>query len=136
MIEAMSLWKFFFGAGNQLHHEKNKAILAGPAEDIARIREFDKQVGDLTAAYNGVARVPDVVTKKIDALAEEIRPSLERVIAKKPYEESALERAAGWAQRKEAVTEVPVDRLEYVITYPASYGKPVEQRLGYFKIGK
>ncbi len=132
----MSLWKFFFGAGNQLHHEKNKAILAGPAEDIARIREFDKQVGSLTAAFNGVSRVPDAVTRQIDAMAEAIRPSLARVIAKKPYEESSLERAAGWARGEGPVTEVPVDRLEYVITYPASYGKPVEQRLGYFKIGK
>ena len=132
----MGVFQFLFGAGKQLHHEKNRAILAGPADDISRIREFDRQVGELTRAYNGVARVPEAVTSKIDAMANAIRPSLERVIAKKPYEENALERAAGWARGAEQVTEVPIDRLEYVTTYPASYGKPVEQRLGYFKVGK
>lgn len=132
----MSVFQFLFGAGNQLHHEKNKAILAGPAEDISRIRELDRQIGKLTEAYNGVARVPEAITKQIDAMADAVRPSLERVVAKKPYEENALERVAGWARKAEAVTEVPIDRLEYVITYPASYGKPVEQRLAWFKVGK
>ena len=132
----MSLWKFFFGANNQLQYEKHKAILAGPSEDVARIRELDRQIGRLTEQFNGVSRVPEAITKQIDAMADAVRPSLERVVAKKPYEENYLERAAGWARGDRAVTEVPTDRLEYSITYPASYGKPVEQRLAYFKLGK
>ena len=132
----MGVFQFLFGAGNQLHHEKNKAILAGPADDISRIRELDRQIGKLTAAYNGVARVPAAITKQIDAMAEAVRPSLERVVAKRPYEENTLERVGGWMRSAEPVTEVPLDRLEYVSTYPASYGQPVEQRLAWFKVGK
>ena len=132
----MGVFQFLFGAGNQLHYEKNKAILSGPADDISRIRELDRQIGKLTEGFNGVARVPDVITRQIDALAEAVRPSLERVVAKKPYEESTLERVGGWMRSSEPVTEVPIDRLEYVITYPASYGNPVEQRLAKFKLGK
>lgn len=132
----MGVWQFLFGAGNQLHYEKNKAILQGPAEDISRIRELDRQIGKLTEGYNGVARVPEAVTKKIDALAESIRPSFERVVAKRPYEESTLERAGGWMRGAEPVTEAPVDFLEYVVSYPASYGQPVEQRLARFKVRK
>lgn len=132
----MGVFSFLFGAGNQLHYERNKAILSGPAEDISRIRELDQQIGKLTAAFNGVARVPEAITKQIDAMADAVRPSLERIVAKKPYEENNLERFGSWARGAEQVTEVPIDRLEYVITYPASYGKPVEQRIAYFKIGK
>ena len=132
----MGVWQSLFGAGNQLHYEKNKAILEGPSEDISRIRELDRQIGKLTEAYNGVARVPEAVTKKIDALAEAVRPCFERVVAKKPYEESSLERVGSWMRSAEPVTEVPVDYLEYVVSYPASYGKPVEQRLAQFKVRK
>lgn len=132
----MSLWKFFFGAGNQLEYEKNKAILAGPSEDISRIRELDRQIGKLTAAYNGVSRVPEEVTRKIDALVEQARPSFSRVVAKKPYEENTLESVGTFLRGGDAVTEVPVEWLEYVVRYPASYNKPVEQRITQFKVGR
>jgi hypothetical protein len=132
----MGLFDKLFGAGNQLQYERNKAILAGPAEDISRIRELDKQIGKLTEAYNGVSRVPDHVTQKIDQLSKQAEASFARVVAKKPYEENHLERASGWLRGDKQVTEVPIDRLEYVITYPASYGQPVEQRIAQFKVGR
>jgi hypothetical protein len=132
----MSLWQFFFGAGNQLEFERNKAILAGPAEDVKRIRRLDQEIGKLTRAFNGVARVPPEVTQKIDALVKEVEPSFARVIAKKPYEESQVEALGSFLGGRTNVTEVPVEWLEYVIRYPASYGKPVEQRLAQFKVGK
>ena len=132
----MGVFDFLFGAGNQLHYERNKAILAGPAEDISRIRELDKQIGKLTEAYNGVSRVPEAVTRKIESMVDQVRPSFARVVAKKPYEENSLERASGWVRGAKQVTEVPIEYLEYVITYPASYNQPVEQRITQFKVGK
>jgi hypothetical protein len=132
----MGLFEKLFGAGNQLQYERNKAILAGPADDISRIRELDKQIGKLTEAYNGVSRVPDHVTRQIDAMAKQVEPSLSRIVAKKPYEENSLERASGWLRGDKQITEVPIDRLEYIVTYPASYGQPVEQRIAQFKVGK
>jgi hypothetical protein len=128
----MAFLDFIFGNGNQLKYERNKVILAGPADDIARLKKLDKAIGKLTAAYNGVARAPDDVTRKIDALVAEARPSFPRVVAKKPYEENMLESLSGRFRGAEPVTAVPIDKLEYVITYPGSYGKPIEQRLAQF----
>jgi len=131
----MSIFDSLFGPAGQLGHEKHKAILKGPDADIAKLRKMDKAIGSLMKPFNGVARVPENVTAKIDALIRDNALSISRVVAVRPYEESALESIGTWVRNAQKTTEQPLDWLEYENVYRSANGNPIQQRVAQFKVG-
>lgn len=121
--------------GNQLAHEKHKARLKGPAADIARLRKMDKTIGSLIAPFNGVARVPEEVTAKIDALVKAHVDSFARVAATRPYSENLIETLGTKFRGAQKTTEQPLDWLEYESTYRSRSGARIEQRVAQFRVG-
>jgi len=122
-------------ANNQLAHEKHKARLKGPAADIARLRKMDKTIGSLIAPFNGVARVPEDVTAKIDALVKSHTDCFTRVAATRPYSEGLVETLGSKFRGAKQVTEQPLDWLEYETTYRSRSGARIEQRVAQFRVG-
>jgi len=130
----MSLLNSILG-GNDLPHEKHKARLKGPAADIARLRKLDKAIGSLIAPFNGVARVPDEVTAKIDTLVKAHQDSFARVAATRPYSENLIETLGSKFRGAAQVTEQPLDWLEYEISYRSRNGNRIEQRVAQVRVG-
>ncbi|MDE1151398.1 MAG: hypothetical protein PW788_02580 [Micavibrio sp.] len=131
----MSILDSLFGPAGQLGHEKHKAILKGPTDDIARLKKLDKAIGSLMKPFNGVARVPAEVATKIDALIRDNALSISRVVAVRPYEENALESIGTWVRGAQKATEQPLDWLEYENVYRSPNGNRIEQRVAQFKVG-
>ena len=122
-------------ANNQLANEKHKARLRGPAADIARLRKMDKAIGSLIAPFNGVARVPEEVTAKIDALVKAHVDCFTRVAATRPYSEGLIETIGTRFRRAQKTTEQPLDWLEYESSYRSRSGARIEQRVAQFRVG-
>ena len=131
----MSILQNIFGNASQLNHEKRKAILKGPAEHIARVKKLDKAIGQLIAPFNGVSRVPENITAKIDAMVKENAFSISKVIAVRPYEENAIEALGTWVRGAAKTTEAPIDWLEYESTYRSPNGNRIDQRVAQFRVG-
>lgn len=130
----MSVFSAILG-GNDLPNEKHKARLKGPAADIARLRKLDKAIGGLIAPFNGVARVPDDVTAKVEALVRAHQDSFARVAATRPYSENLIESLGSKFRGAAQVTEQPLDWLEYESHYRSRNGNRIEQRVAQVRVG-
>ena len=131
----MSILQGIFGNASQLNNEKHKAILKGPADHIARLKKMDKAIGKLVEPFNGVARVPENITAKIDALVKENAFSMTQVVAVRPYEENTIEALGSWVRGAQKTTEVPIDWLEYETRYRSPHGNTITQRVAQFRVG-
>lgn len=124
------------GTSNQLHNEKNKALLGGNDDAIAALKKMDNQIGKLMKPFNGVARVPSNVVTQIEDLIKQNAQAITMVNATKPYEESRLERLGNTIRNDEATTEVSVKWLEYENVFTSNSGARIEQRVAQFRVGQ
>jgi hypothetical protein len=132
----MSFIDWITGTANQLTNEKHRAILSGDENAIAALKKMDKKIGKLTAAFNGVGRVPPEVVTKVEALIRENAAAISKVTAVAPYEESRTERIGSFIRNEESVTSQPIDWLEYVNRFKSYTGAPIEQRVAQFRVGR
>ncbi len=132
----MSFIDWITGTGNQLTNEKHKAILSGDEDAISALKKMDKKIGKLTAAFNGVGRVPPEVTAKVEALIKENAAAISKVTAVAPYEENRTERIGSFIRNETPVTSQSVDWLEYENVFKSNAGVRIEQRVAQFRVGR
>lgn len=132
----MSFIDWITGTSNQLTNEKHKAILSGDENAIAALKKMDKAIGKLTAAFNGVGRVPPEVTAQVEALIKENAVAISKVSAVAPYEENRTERIGSFIRNEDPVTSQPIDWLEYENVFRSNAGVRIEQRVAQFRVGR
>ncbi|MBI1215671.1 MAG: hypothetical protein GC185_07625 [Alphaproteobacteria bacterium] len=128
----------FFDSGHRLRVEKHRAILAGPARDVYRIRKLDRKIGKLVKPFNDAGRVPPEVVEEIEARIEKLAPSFARVAAVQPAKDlfklTLPELTVRVFEKDPDCT--PVTHLEYLNTFRSAYGNEIEQRVARIRLGK